>query len=227
MRIRIALIVAIVTALSFGCNESPQTEVATSGQQAGQQPPGFAPVRPAKTYTDPQHSVHDFLIAVTTGDDATATALLTTKAQEEAWSNGLAISSDGFPNARFKMTETLILPSGLDAEVGTVWMDGNNETYPCVWMLKKEQHGWCISGMATKFLENAPAVELHFEDQKEMAQRQQEAMRMIQEHQQRQMASSPQQQASRFENAQADGQSNNGQSANRQVRQASGTQTFR
>ncbi len=218
MRTRIALVIALLTALSVGCGESPQTEVATSGQQTGQagQQPGFTPVRPAKVYSDPQMSVQDFLAAVTTGDDATATALLTTKAQQEAWSNGLAISSDGFPNARFKITETLIGDTGVTAEVGTVWMDGNDETYPCVWILKKEQHGWCISGMATKFLESAPPVVLPFEDQKEMARRQQEASRMIQEHR-RQMAASPQQQANQFENAQPNGQG--------QVRQASGTQT--
>ena len=224
MRNRIALIVALLTALSFGCSDSPQTEVATSGQQAGQPATqlktGFTPVRPAKTYSDPQHTVNDFLVAVTTGDDQTATSLLTTKAQEEAWSNGLAISSDGFPNARFKMTETMIDPNtGIDAEVGTVWMDGNDETYPCVWILKKEQHGWCIAGMATKFLESAPPVVLPFEDQKEMARRQQEANRLIQEHRQR-MAATQQQQASQIGNTQPTPQGG-------QVRQASATQTFR
>lgn len=148
---------------------------------------GFVPQRPATRYDDPRQSVNDFLLAVKAGDDATATQLLTTAAQREAWTNGMAISAEGFPDARFQISEVEYINDQTEAHVLSTWADrtpsGQEKTFQCVWLLKHEAHGWCIYGMASKFLDHVQPIVLNFEDQAEMLQRQQWAEQQILKHQ--------------------------------------------
>lgn len=228
MRATSVLTFAILTSLLLGCGDSPQLQVASDNVTPISTSPGgtvaandeFQAVRPAKVYNSPQESVQDFLTAVTTGDDATATALLTTQAQRETWRNGLALTSEGFPGAQFQVTEVEQL-SPTEAHVQTNWIDEKQDSYPCVWLLRKESHGWCIFGMATKFMENADPVILPFEDHKLMAQRQSAAIRQMQQYQLQQQTTQQRlggQQASQIGTRQP---------TDTNVRQASGTSDFR
>ena len=116
------------------------------------------PQRPEQAYTDPRQAVHDFLTSVKNGDDTSATALLSTAAQQEAWRNGMAISADGFPDANFEVSEVEFLNNNTEAHVMSVWSDttpdGEIKAFRCVWLLNHEPHGWCVYGMATKYLES-------------------------------------------------------------------------
>ena len=157
--------------------------------------PSFQPVRPELEYKDPRDTVADFLASVKAGDDKTATSLLTTAAQKEAWKNGLAISADGFPDAEFQVSEVEYLRENAEAHVKSTWSDvtpaGEAQSCECVWLLNREPHGWCVYGMATKFLDHVPPVVLNFENQREMMKKQQWAAEQISRHRQQQVADGP------------------------------------
>ena len=225
MRATIVLILASVICSLFGCGNSPDPQ-----QQANTEAPantasshapttpaetsadhGFVALNPPKHYTDPQDTVRDFLHAITQGEDKMATSLLSYAAQRETWSNGLALSSDGFPGTRFQITAQELVREN-EAHVETTWVDEHNNSYPCVWLLRNEQQGWRIFAMATKFMENADPVILPFEDHAELRRIQQQAV------QQMQVATQQPQ-----ETVQASGQQPLGYQ-NGQVRQASGQQ---
>jgi len=202
---RIALISLTVFFMSIvGCGESNEPQATNAGPAAAKQEmPDFQAERPAKQYSDPQEAVNDFLIAVTAGNDKAATALLTTGAQREAWTNGLAISSEGFPDAQFAIKEVAYIKENQEAHVMTEWQNdseygGTQNKFQCVWMLRAEQHGWCIYGMATKLEMLTPPqpLVLNFENQQEMQKRQEWAQQEIirQQQMQEQQAQAQQQQ---------------------------------
>jgi hypothetical protein len=191
----------LLAALS-GCQKSEEAVLqppshATSGQPDGpsdsQEP--FVAKRPGVSHAEPGTAVREFLEAVCSGDDTTATALLTTKAQYEAWRYGLAISGEGFPHAEFDVSEVEYLDGNQSAHVMSTWtdvdLDGLPRTFQCVWILRREAHGWAIAGMATKFLEGADPVILNFENQTEMTKQQRWAEQQIALAQQRERAAQP------------------------------------
>lgn len=225
MRTTIVLTFVFIVSLSLGCSESPQMDVASSGTpgavataQATDADQNFVPLAPLKVYDKPSESVRDFLNAITTGDDKTATSLLSYAAQRETWANGLALTSEGFPNTRFEITAEESV-SDTVTHVETTWVDEQQNSYPCVWLLRKEQHGWCIFAMATKFMENANPVVLPFEDHAKLRKVQEAAMQQMR---QQQMAANHQQQAASQISTQ---QPTTGQYD--QIRQASGTREIR
>jgi len=192
---------AIVACLMFGCltfgcggpatHSDPNSSTlraegapAASGVGASH----FTPRRPSQAYADPGDAVRDFLTAVQGGDEKTATSLLTSAAQEEAWENGLAISADGFPDAKFDVSEVEYLTGNSESHVMSVWTDktsaGETKNFQCVWLLRQEQQSWCIYGMATKFLESMAPVVLNFEDQSDMMKKQKWAADQIAKHRQ-------------------------------------------
>lgn len=183
MRSLFTLTFIVAAAFAIGCGQSPQSEEVNTESVTTEETPGFTAQRPAKQYMDPRESVNDFLIAVKSGDDKTATALLSTAAQREAWTNGLAISGEGFPDAQFKVSEVEYLNEDTEAHVMSVWENKTNysdqKSFQCVWLLRSEPHGWCIYGMATKFLDHVEPVKLNFENQAEMQKRQQWAQEEI------------------------------------------------
>lgn len=188
------LLAACVLLLPTGCSQSNPGDGAASNSmksqaegpvatQVADATPGFEPQHPAVRYDDPRQSVNDFLIAVKSGEEKVATSLLTTGAQKEAWTNGLAISGEGFPDAQFEISEVEYINENTEAHVMSTWADktpyGEDKEFQCVWLLRQEAHGWCIYGMATKFLPTVQPIVLNFENQAEMQRRQQWAEQQI------------------------------------------------
>ena len=151
--------------------------------------PGFEAQRPSQQYADPRQTVNDFLIAVKAGDHKMATTLLSEAAQQEAWKNGLAITSDGFPDAKFSISEAEVLEGNQEAHVMTVWENvreyGDQKRFECVWLLRNETHGWCVYGMAMRLeVEPPQPLVFDFENQVEMQRRQEWAQKQIEQYQQ-------------------------------------------
>lgn len=199
MRTTFILSFALIATLSLGCGDSPQTDVATNGNSTSaatdDTDENFVPISPGKVYNDPRDSVRDFLMAITRGDDKTATSLLTYAAQRETWSNGLALTSEGLPGTNFTVGHAEQVKED-ETHVETTYVDEQDNTYPCVWLLRKENEGWRIFAMATKFMEGAAPVILPFEDHAEMERRHKAAVQQLNaQHQRNQMASSTQNQA--------------------------------
>ncbi len=153
-------------ALNLGCQPSESTPPASDGNATAQSStaPGNATGR-----TRPEEAVAAFLQALKMGDDTLATSLLTAQAQQEMERANAAIKPPGSPTAEFQVTEVQYLgDEKKGAHVLCNWTDtdtdGTRQSYEIVWMLRNENHGWAIAGMATQVFEDQPPLILNFED---------------------------------------------------------------
>lgn len=154
-------------ALNLGCQPSESTPPASDGNataQSSSTAPGNATGR-----TRPEEAVTAFLQALKMGDDALATSLLTAQAQQEMERANAAIKPPGSPTAEFQVTEVQFLGEAKEgAHVLCNWTDtntdGTRQSYEIVWMLRNENQGWAIAGMATQVFEDQPPLILNFED---------------------------------------------------------------
>lgn len=134
---------------------SPQSETTAAGS--------------LQRHQRPEQTVTAFLEALKVGDDVHATSLLTLKAQQEMERANAAIKPPGSETAEFKVTEVEFLGDTQDgAHVLSSWtdtdLDGTRQSYEIVWILRREDGGWAIAGMATQVFEDRQPLMLNFED---------------------------------------------------------------
>jgi hypothetical protein len=126
---------------------------------------------------DPEGVMNEFLSAVRQGDEEKSSALLTTLARQKAGEMEMSVAPPGSDTATFKVLAVEI--EGDEAQVGTDWSDvdaaGQMRTDRIVWMMRKEEAGWRIHGMATRVFPDMPPVILNFEDPADMLRKQQAA----------------------------------------------------
>lgn len=119
-------------------------------------------------FGQPDEAVRQFLAALKSGDQTRATSMLSVKAQKEMARTDAAIRPPGSDTADFKVTEVEYLgPEKTGAHVLSTWTDeesGKSTTHEIVWILRNEDGGWAIAGMATKVFEDQPPLILNFED---------------------------------------------------------------
>lgn len=148
-----------------GCQKS--SPVAQQGGAAGANSTNVQVVANA-----PDTAVIQFLTAVQTGDEATAGALLTDKARLAMEAANMYVQPPGSPNAHFTIGQIEPKPEHGGAHVGSTWTDitpeGETKSYEITWILRQEQTGWRVAGMATQLVENMPRLILNFEDPADM-----------------------------------------------------------
>lgn len=163
--------VAVMTAGVVGCNnQTPSSPPAGSNTTtaARDQVETDAPAVQVAART-PAEAVGSFLKALQTGDDQVAMAMLTTKARQETKAHDLVVEPPGAPNAKYTVGEVQHPDEDPDvAYVSCVWSEtydsGEEEAYEVVWILRHEQPGWRVAGMATQLDESEDPVFLDFED---------------------------------------------------------------
>ncbi|MBX7167003.1 MAG: nuclear transport factor 2 family protein [Pirellulales bacterium] len=129
----------------------------------------------AKPAGAPQDAVRKFLQAVKTGDDQTAEALLTPVAREMTKKHELAVAPPGSDTASFEVGEVeMVADDG--AHVACRWTDvdesGQPHTDNIVWMVRLEEEGWRVAGMAAVLFPGEPPLFLNFEDPEDMIRKQ-------------------------------------------------------
>ncbi len=180
----------------FGCGPSQGTAQPEKGQAAHSHALAGAPhdhastpVRPEiavpaqppiPANATPQQVVATFLESLRGGDEMVAAALLTDKAREETAKKDLAVQPPGTPAAKYQVGEAeYVTPNKDGAHVPSVWTEsddqGNSESYEIIWVLRHQQNGWRIAGMATQIVENTAPLFLNFEDPEDMLQKWQQA----------------------------------------------------
>jgi hypothetical protein len=136
---------------------------------------------PAPSATTPAEAVTNFLEAVRRGDDGQAEALLSELARKKTREMDLAVAPPGSPTAKFAVGGTDFPYKGTTeiAHVTSSWSDvdssGDELTDEIVWILRNENSGWRIAGMATKLFEDQPPLILNFEDPEDMVRKQKSA----------------------------------------------------
>lgn len=169
----IGWIVAVaVTAVGIvGCNSQTPSSPPPSKKAAaaaGDPTDATAPAVQVAAQT-PAEAVGSFLKALQTGDDKVAMAMLTSKARQETKAHDLVVEPPGAPNAQYTVGEVQHPDDNPDvAYVSCVWSEtydhGEKEAYEVVWILRHEQPGWRVAGMATQMDESEDPVFLDFED---------------------------------------------------------------
>jgi hypothetical protein len=159
------IVAALVASISTGCGSKPTTGGA--GQQWVENVP------------TPDATVREFLEAVRKGDDALAELLLTDVAREETRKHDLSVAPPGSDTAKFEVGKVEYVAANEVAHVESVWTDigedGQPQSDPIIWMLRRDPAGWRIAGMATKIFKDELPLLLDFENPEDMIRKQQMA----------------------------------------------------
>jgi len=128
---------------------------------------------PVTVSSSPEQVVTEFLSAMKTGNDGVAAGLLTATAREETAKHSLAVQPPGSPTAEYEISEgQLSEDDPTVAQVGCLWTEkdagGTDHTEEVVWVLRKNQEGWRVFGMATQMPTRSEPVFFNFEDPAEM-----------------------------------------------------------
>ena len=123
--------------------------------------------------------VRDFLQAIKSGDETVSNNLLTPLARQKTAELDMAVAPMGSESASFEVGEVELPAEGEGelAHVASAWTDidddGREHTDEILWVLRREDEGWRIGGMATKVFEDQPPLLLDFEDPVDMRRKQQ------------------------------------------------------
>ncbi|MFM7843319.1 MAG: hypothetical protein ACKOBW_09935 [Planctomycetota bacterium] len=116
----------------------------------------------------PESVVRLFLQAARSGDESTATQLLTRKARQETEKEGLALEPPGTPTMKFSIADAEIPSDDPQAAyVGSTWTEMESqqrESFAVTWILRRQSDGWRIAGMATQTSPTEQPLWLNFED---------------------------------------------------------------
>ncbi|WP_153556059.1 hypothetical protein [Roseimaritima sediminicola] len=162
--------VVLLTLSLSGCGSKPP--VAEDAPQDSAAAPAASAQANAQSATEaPTAVVSEFLDRIRRGGAAQVEAvrLLTARAQAECQRTGLKMDSMGAPDARFEVTRSQPAPDAEDAAlVHSVWTepvaDGTETTNEVVWLMKKEDAGWRISGLVLQVAEDVDPIAIDFED---------------------------------------------------------------
>lgn len=167
----------LVTGLMCGCGGKEDASSKTTGR-------GDAPSATPRTpnATDQQHAafksstpkeaVSEFLGALQSGDKETTEALLTTKARQETEAHGLVVGPPGAPGATYTIGQVEPVEGDeSSAYVSCVWSEKEEQAeFEVVWILRREEAGWRVAGMATRLGDSDQPVVLNFENLSELEQ---------------------------------------------------------
>jgi hypothetical protein len=164
----LAIMVILVGSISGCGGSSGDTSTADGGSGAAS----------ATGPTTPEECVKSFLQAVKQGQDAQASKLLTTLAQQKTAELDMVVAPPGSDTAEFVIGE-IINDSENDARVASAWTDldheGNPHTDEITWVLKREKSQWRIAGMAAQVFPDQDPIYLDFENPEEMIRQQEQA----------------------------------------------------
>ena len=190
---RMTTVVLLITlaGLIYGC-QPPAANEGGGAESAGPSSDSSAQASPAGMQRqlrvirrqDPVATVNEFLTALRAGDTATVTQMLSVKAQQATAAHNMAISPPGNPTAKFYVNPDDVLEPGDGTTlVLSNWTDvdanGVEQTYDVGWMLKHDNGGLAVTGMATRVFEDSPNLILDFEDPEGMMRERQKAEQEI------------------------------------------------
>ena len=179
-------VTAFSLAVLIGCGGSGDTPSGDSdGGDASSQSPGAEGNSPKVARIPPVDSGPDvvvttFLDSLRAGDDATAEALLTERARIETENANLKVEPPGTPMAQYQVGTVQYVSENRDgAHVASIWRDtyadGSTEQYNVTWVLRRQEDGWRIVGLATQPQPGATEIFLNFENPLDMMQKVEQA----------------------------------------------------
>ncbi len=124
----------------------------------------------------PAEAAHEFLEALRTGNDEKASQMLSTIAREKTASLSRNVTPPASDTARFSVGEVDYVNDD-GARVSCTWTDidadGEARTDNAIWVLRREEQGWRIVGVAAQVFPDEEPLLLNFEDPEDMFRKQQ------------------------------------------------------
>ena len=169
----------VIAGLLCGCGaeQSGPAKVGNDVAEGGSEAVGrAASATTEKTATfqssTPKEAVAAFLEALRSGDKVTTEALLSQKARQETAAHDLMVEPPGAPGATYSIEGVEPVEGDQNsAYVSCIWSEKENDAeFEVVWILRNEQAGWRIAGMATRLGDTEEPVVLNFEDLSELEQ---------------------------------------------------------
>ena len=124
----------------------------------------------------PAAAVSEFLEALRTGNDERASKMLTATAREKTASLNRNVTPPASDTARFSIGKIDYVNDD-GARVACTWTDldeqGQPKTDEAIWVLRREQDGWRIAGVAAQVFPGESPLLLNFEDPDDMFRKQQ------------------------------------------------------
>jgi hypothetical protein len=188
-----AVLLGLVISLA-GCGQSAGNMAKTKGTPKGkvEQPAkasetdqaGASGSKAALPKTDdPAAAVAVFLEALRSGDDETATQMLSTIAREKTVALTGNIKPPASDTAKFAVGKVVFIGDD-GAQVTSTWTDLDEEGEPvtdtAIWVLRKEEAGWRVAGVAAEVFPGEPPVLQNFEDPEDMFRKQEMVRKEIQ-----------------------------------------------
>ncbi len=175
-----ALLALFLVPFAVGCGSSDES---TSTKPTSEKPSNEAvaktdenvaavPTKPLKSST-PKEAVQTFLDAVKLGDAVAAELILTERARVEMGKNDMDVRPPQNPDAQYTLGATEYEDDAqTGAYVASSWTaedkNGAIQTDEIVWILRNEDAGWRLAGMAVKPDPSKPPRIFNFENPLEM-----------------------------------------------------------
>jgi hypothetical protein len=174
-RIHWLVVCAVLAVLASGCGTSPEKAASSANGGAGETAATSGADNTGKL-EGPAAAVQEFLEALRTGNDERATKMLTAAAREKTATLNRNVTPPASDTARFTVGKVDYVNDD-GARVVCAWTDldekGQPKTDEAVWVLRREQDGWRVAGVAAQIFPDEQPVQLNFEDPDDMSRKQQ------------------------------------------------------
>jgi hypothetical protein len=166
-KIQYLFLTALLALLTAGCGKSAGT---------GQAPAGNGDSAAVVTAEGPAVAIGEFLEALRTGNDEKATKMLSTAARQKTASLNRNVTPPASDTAKYTVGKVEYIGDD-GARVSCTWTDlgedGQPKTDDAVWVVRHEQEGWRVAGVAALVFPGEPPLLLNFEDPDDMFRKQQ------------------------------------------------------
>jgi hypothetical protein len=171
---------AVLAVLAVGCSKPAGTgqPSAPSGNDAAasSDPNAVAVAGDGTKLEGAAAAAYEFLEALRTGNDEKASKMLSTMARQKTASLNRSVTPPASDTAKFSVGKVDYVNAD-GARVACTWTDIDEEGQPrrdqAIWVLRKEQEGWRIAGVAAQIFPGEPPLLLNFEDPEDMFRKQQ------------------------------------------------------
>lgn len=166
---------AVLAIAISGCGNSTGTNQSSASPKAGDAATKTV-AQDAQQLEGPAAATYEFLEALRTGNDEKAGSMLSTLAREKAASMNRSVTPPASDTARFTIGKVDYV-SDDGARVACTWTDidedGQAKSDDAIWVLRREEDGWRVAGVAALIFPGEPPLMLNFEDPEDMFKKQQ------------------------------------------------------
>jgi hypothetical protein len=174
MRKMFWLVLPAVLVIVAGCGKSDATKDSASANSVSSATGGTA--QSIAKLEGPAAAAYEFLEAVRTGNDEKARSLLSSVAREKTAALNRSVTPAASDTATFTVGKVEYVNQD-GARVACTWTDlgENNQRVndEAIWVLRLEDAGWRIAGVAAQVVPGEPPLLLNFEDPDDMLRKKQ------------------------------------------------------